>query len=235
MSRKNYEIIIKLEDDMWKSLFAMSRAYDDVETQGCSFRLLILSMSYMLSVIAKIHKFERFLNRFSDTIYYFNENNCMCDNGFKEKCPSTSELFDFMKRYYNFCMSRENQLIKKYSELDEEYNIDKMTKSWWGPKLWNVIHTFGAFYCNSKEYDYFVSYKCFIMCLIHTLPCKVCRVHFLKHTTKESNNINKFSKNNVDLLFWSFNIHNGANAFLQKPTFKWNDAMDLYIPDDRRA
>lgn len=231
MSRELYNKISKLDDNIWKSLFAMSRAYDDVETQGCSFRLLVLSVSYMLSVIAREYKYEKLMNRFCNTITFFNINHCMCDDGFKMACPSTDQLYTFMKKYYNFCMSREGQPLMRYSDFDKIYEIDKLTKSWWGPKLWFVIHELGACYDLSPEYNYFVTYKCFIMCLVHTLPCKVCRMHFLKHTTKPENDINKFSSSKEDLLYWSFGIHNSANKALNKPQFAWEDAKKLYLPN----
>lgn len=226
----NQQRIKKLEEYIWNSLFAMSRAYDDVETQGCSFRLLILSISYMLSVIGVKHKINHLVDRFCNTINFFEINNCMCDDGFKQQCPSTSELYEFMKKYYNYCMSRESGKILSYKEMDKIYDIDKMTKNWWGPNLWNVLHYFGAYYCPDDKYEYFVAYKCMIMCLVHTLPCKICRVHFLKHTTKPDHNIDKFSKSNFDLLFWSFTIHNSANSFLNKRIYLWDEAIDQYIP-----
>lgn len=222
-----YTQIQQLENNIWDSLFAMSRSYDNVETQACSFRLLILSISYMLSVIANKYNFEKYKYRFRDTILFFKYQNCMCDDDFKDKCPTTDELFPFMKKYYNHCMSLEGSNIIQYDEFDKKYNLDKLTKSWWGPKLWYVIHTLAAFYDDSNSY--FIAYKCFIMCLVHTLPCKICRVHFLKHITKESNDINKYSKDKQSLLYWSFIIHNSANAALGKPQFTFENASKLYL------
>jgi len=224
--------IQKLDNNIWKSLFYMTKAYSDVETQACSFRLLILSMSYMISNIATRYssEFGRFNNlkmRFCNTIIFFEKMGCNCDSAFKSVCPSSDKLFNLMKQYYNFCASRENKIIKKYSDFDREFDENKITKGVWGPTIWNIIHMFAAFYDQTAEY--FTSYKCFVMCLTHTLPCSECRMHFLKHITKPENNINKFSKTNTDLLYWSFNIHNAANLSLNKPLFEWKNAYEMYI------
>lgn len=224
-----HQKIAKLDNMVWKSLFCMSKAYENVTIQACSVRLLVLSVSKMLSTIGEIHKYDTLIDRFKNTVYFFKINGCMCDDDFIGKCPNTLELFKFMKKYYNFCLSREGKVLVPYAELDDIYETNKLTKNFWGPKIWYIIHGFAAFYNPTDEYNYLTTYKCFVMCLVQTLPCKVCRSHFLKTITQEMNNINKFSKTNNDLLYWTYLIHNVVNTSLDKETYKWEFVMKEYL------
>ena len=141
-----HDTINKLDEYIWYTIFVVSRSYDDVETQSCSVRLLIMSMKYMLSEIAKKYNYTSLKNRFDNTVCFFKEYDCICEENFKDKCPSTNELYEFMKKYYNYCVSRENKQIIQYPDFDVVYNIDKMTKPEWGKRLWFIMHTFAALY-----------------------------------------------------------------------------------------
>lgn len=225
----------KLDVYVWDSLFCMSRAYKNVDIQACSFRLLVLCTSYMITIIGKEYRITNFINRFENTVKFFELNNCMCDNDFKNMCPTNSELFKLMMKYYNYIISLEGKAIQSYESLEKKYDVKFLTKKWWGPKIWYLIHTFATFYIESDDNLYLTNYKCFIMCLTKTLPCNECRTHFYTHITKKENDLNKFKKSNVDLLYWSFLIHNIANLSLQhegKIQYCWKNALFEYFEID---
>lgn len=223
--------IDELESKMWDSLFCMSRSYTDAKLQGCSFRMLLLALAVMTSCIAETYGEERLKKRFENTINFLKINNCTCDVNFEQLCPSTSELFSFMCKYYNFCNSRENKKLESYEFLDVKYTVPKLTKTWWGPRIWFLNHALASFYDRTGDPNYIVAFKCFQMCLVYVLPCEICRAHYLASISKKENDMNNFTDSNENLLFWTFIIHNEANyiVYPDKPPHSWDTAMKAHL------
>ncbi len=98
----------------------------------------------------------------------------------------------------------------------KHYNSgDGMLTSVWGPSLWHSLHTISFNYPVNPTKEDKNNYKKFILSLKHVLPCKYCRINFVKNlkhiplTDECLKNRDKFSK-------WMYRMHEHINKMLGK-------------------
>jgi len=92
-----------------------------------------------------------------------------------------------------------------------------MNNSFWGPSIWNMIHSSAFMYHSSNKY----SYREFILSLKELLPCEACQVHLLSNL-KILPLREQELYNNKQLFIWSYLLHDIVNKQLGKksPTFE---------------
>lgn len=211
----------KLNKTIWNTLFCISRAYHDVDIQACEVRLTVFCLALLMSKLAEKQNNQKYAKRFTHTIYFFNQKNCKCTDDFKLTCKDKHTLFHFMCEYYNSCRVAEHEHAELYSNLEIAYTPEIMTKSWWGPQIWFLIHVFAHLYDGSEQY--LKTFKCFNMCLTRVLPCNVCRTNFSNKIFE--NNMDDYIKQGQTLFYWTVIIHNLANVSLNKPEYSYERAL----------
>ena len=87
----------------------------------------------------------------------------------------------------------------------------------WGPSLWNTIHSMAADY-KPENADRFVGF-------IHSLrdgllPCPKCRDHLAENLTKYP--IEHYLGSNHDLFYWTYILHDEVNKTkgVRSPSYK---------------
>jgi hypothetical protein len=199
--------------------FCVARSYENT-SQLDDVKLFILST---MSMISQYTKDESYINL---TVQFFDNTKCYDNPTFKKECPDTNSLFDWMVRYYNHMRANMNYKLRSKEELDSEYDVDKMTKTWWGRKTWMLIHVFAAYAPIDCTYSYFVSYRAFIVTLSKLLPCHDCRGHLQKNM--KTLPMDCYAGGRLALFSWSHKLHNVVNKQTGAPDYKWDKAVKDY-------
>lgn len=114
-----------------------------------------------------------------------------------------------------------NYVNDRYSE---SFRINMFDKEIWGPKLWEVMHTFSYSYPVSPNNIQKKSATNFYSSMGHLIPCEHCSQHCLEYTTKNPPNV----QNKQSLINWVYNFHNAVNQRLGKPIFPKNKLDEKY-------
>ena len=93
-------------------------------------------------------------------------------------------------------------------------------KSIWGPKAWNLLHSYSfnnnCKIPNNKKHNYYIFYTSFT----YLIPCIICKEHY----SDIIQNINPLIEENIDrkyLIKWLYNTHNIVNEFINKPKYSY--------------
>ena len=89
-------------------------------------------------------------------------------------------------------------------------NSIKRGRDFWGPSFWATIHSAAAAYKPEYQTD-FVS---FMNTMSSILPCDKCKVHL--KTNLRTYPIENYLKNNHDLFFWTYLLHDTVNEYHNK-------------------
>ena len=123
--------------------------------------------------------------------------------------------------------SKKTKKRKVYTKKDFKSG-DGMLTSVWGPSLWHTLHTISFNYPvkpTKKDKD---NYKRFILSLKHVLPCKYCRLNFVKNLKDVPLN-DKALKNRANFSRWMYNMHEHINKMLGKKSgLKYCDVRERY-------
>ena len=92
-------------------------------------------------------------------------------------------------------------------------------KEVWGPKLWNLFHSYALGNINNKN-GYYIFYTNFS----YIIPCEICIRHY-NDILKFAYPIYKEEINKEYLLKWTFEIHNIVNELLDKEIYDY----DIFI------
>ena len=92
---------------------------------------------------------------------------------------------------------------------------DGMLTTVWGPSLWHTLHTISFNYPVNPTQKDKKNYKRFILSLKHTLPCKYCRINFVKNL-KVMPLTNNCLKNRNNFSRWMYKLHEHINKMLNK-------------------
>lgn len=123
--------------------------------------------------------------------------------------------------------SRKAITRKTYTKKDFSSG-DGMLTSVWGPSLWHYLHTISFNYPvkptnNDKEH-----YKEFLKLLVHTLPCKYCRIN-LKNNFKQLPITDKVMKNRENFSKYVYKLHELVNKMLGKNSgLSYEDVRERY-------
>jgi hypothetical protein len=101
------------------------------------------------------------------------------------------------------------------------------SKDVWGPAIWTHIHivTLSApMHFTEKTLS---EYRSFFILLGSTLPCQVCKTHFLEYLRLHPQNF----RTRNDIIVYYFDLHNNVNKRLNKPTITYEQFIRMYVPE----
>lgn len=120
-----------------------------------------------------------------------------------------------------------NKTNKIFKKKDYDSN-DGMLTSIWGPSLWHSLHTMSFNYPNKPTKIQKRKYKSTILNLKYTLPCKYCRINFvknLKHLPLKDCHM----KNRKTFSRYVYNLHEHINTMLNKKSnLSYDDVRERY-------
>tara|TARA_Y100000389_G_scaffold190797_1_gene216055 strand:+ start:3262 stop:3642 length:381 start_codon:yes stop_codon:yes gene_type:complete len=106
----------------------------------------------------------------------------------------------------------------------ESYKTNLFDKEVWGPKLWEVMHTFSFAYPTEPTIDKKNSAIKFFSSIGHLIPCTHCSKHCLEYTQRNPPNVS----NKQTLIDWVYNFHNEVNKRLGKPHYSKQELKNKY-------
>ena len=107
-------------------------------------------------------------------------------------------------------------------------------KEVWGPKAWNLLHSFSIIYLKKKlSIKTKKKYHDFYHAFIYILQCLECSEHYTDIVLNK-NPLHEQDITREYLLKWVFRTHNIVNDELDKPNYKYSDFLkqiknDSYI------
>jgi mitochondrial FAD-linked sulfhydryl oxidase len=118
-------------------------------------------------------------------------------------------------------MNHTFNMNNRYSESFQENLFDKQT---WGPKLWEVMHTFSFAYPISPSNTQKQSAINFFSSIGHLIPCSHCSQHCLDYTKQNPPQV----QTKQSLVNWVYNFHNKVNQRLGKATYSKEKLNEKY-------
>ena len=101
-----------------------------------------------------------------------------------------------------------------------------MNNNIWGPKAWFFLHTITFNYPDNPSNNDKKNYKNFFESLQFTLPCKVCKEHYINHIKDYP--IDNYLDTKENLVKWLIIIHNEVNKILNKPILNYTEIIEYY-------
>jgi hypothetical protein len=206
-------------NNCWDIYFCFARAYENT-SQAEEVRLFILSTMAMFSQYTHEDKYLDF------TVEFLCNTNSVDSPSMKKLCKDKNDMFDWTVRYYNFTRGNLKYKLKTKDDLEKEMATEKMTKSWWGPRIWYLLHSFASYSPEICTYEYFMCYKAFVVTLSKLLPCHECRAHL--QSNLKTLPMDCYGKTRLSLFGWSFKLHNIVNEQLNKEPYLWDKAVEKY-------
>tara|TARA_B110000902_G_C13977234_1_gene463499 strand:- start:88 stop:504 length:417 start_codon:yes stop_codon:yes gene_type:complete len=105
-------------------------------------------------------------------------------------------------------------------------HINSINPNIWGPSGWKFLHYVSLGYPDNPNERDKQNYKNFFYSLSNVIPCQKCSNN-LKQNLNDYPIDNSLS-NRESLSKWVIDIHNSVNQELNKPTFDYETALDLY-------
>lgn len=99
--------------------------------------------------------------------------------------------------------------------------------NFWGPALWNSLHTMTFHYPDQPSETDQRHYSEFFHSLQHVLPCENCRQHFGRALT-QTHPLQPALKNQETLTRWLVDLHNSVNVRLGKPVVSYESVKEKY-------
>jgi Erv1 / Alr family len=100
-----------------------------------------------------------------------------------------------------------------------------MSKEFWGPATWKLIHSMAAAYIPTD--NNYVAFKNFITSLVYLLPCPVCREHFKINIKKYP--IEQYLQSNKTLFYWTYIMHDLVNKQNGKVSPQYDYVRSFYF------
>jgi hypothetical protein len=105
---------------------------------------------------------------------------------------------------------------------------DGMLTAVWGPSLWHSLHTISFNYPIKPSNEDKKNYYNFFLSLRHVLPCKYCRLNYIKNIKSVPLNM-KTMKTRFTLSKWVYELHEEINTMLgKKSNLSYNDVRLRY-------
>jgi len=113
-------------------------------------------------------------------------------------------------------MSKKNPNSSNQIFTDSDYNSNNGFSTYiWGPCAWHFLHIITFNYPNNPTIQQQKDYYKFFKILGKVLPCKWCRINYVKNTKNTKLSL-KIFKNRKTLSQWLCNMHNLINDMLDK-------------------
>lgn len=110
------------------------------------------------------------------------------------------------------------------------FDKNLLSKEVWGNPTWFVIHFSSMHSPIPFNFDWALSYKAFISCLMFMIPCPKCRAHLMENLPK--NHIDDYLYSRDSIFEWSVRLHNIVNESIDKPILSLLEARQLYNPGE---
>ena len=94
----------------------------------------------------------------------------------------------------------------------------------WGPAGWKFLHSLTFAYPNTPTLEQQRSADVFFASLAKLLPCDACQEHYQEEIVRRPAD----TRSQATLSAWLVDLHNRVNARLNKPTFSYAQAAQLY-------
>ena len=101
----------------------------------------------------------------------------------------------------------------------------------WGPHGWKFMHYVSLGYPQVPTENDKINYKEFYSNLKNVLPCKTCAMNYERNLTELP--IDNALHSRDTLVKWVIDIHNKVNEELGKPIVSPEDALQLYMKEDK--
>ena len=103
-----------------------------------------------------------------------------------------------------------------------------MLTSVWGPSMWHSLHTISFNYPINPSKEQKKHYLEFFKSLRYILPCKYCRINYVKNVKAVPLNM-KVMKNRHTLSRWLYDLHEEVNKCLgKKSNLTYEDVRNRY-------
>jgi hypothetical protein len=136
-----------------------------------------------------------------------------CKTLFKQLLHSSElDVYNSSEKFQSFIKSVNIIMSKEIGETAKFYK-GTISPSFWGPGLWDFLHTISINYPSNPTHDVKRASFTFLMILRKLLPCSNCRNHYIENTS----NLNPEILD--DWYYFSryiFNLHNKVNLSLSK-------------------
>jgi hypothetical protein len=121
----------------------------------------------------------------------------------------------------NFGKNKLNSNLNKYES--------KTSPGYWGPRLWNFLHTSSLAYPVNPSIDVQNKMLTFVNNLPVSLPCMSCQQHAAKYISQHENQLKEAVKSREKLFKFFVDFHNSVNKRTNKPTYTYEEALHFYI------
>ena len=96
----------------------------------------------------------------------------------------------------------------------------------WGPFFWHTIHIAALGYPQEPNYSEKKSMKEFLESMQLTIPCPICRQHYVSHLVKSP--VGPALDSRKDLFKWTIDLHNEVNIMLGKRAYTQTEVLQFY-------
>lgn len=121
-------------------------------------------------------------------------------------------------------MSRYSQSYQINTIYTKNTDNNMFDKNVWGPKLWEIMHTFSFSYPDNPTLQHKQSAYNFYSSIGILIPCENCSKHCKNYIYNNPPNVNS----KTDLIKWAFAFHNEVNRRLGKDIYDLNTLYDKY-------
>ena len=209
------------EDKIWSAHHIFARGFKGTEEELKAYRAFVVCAA-RLSSINRYHNAEFFIQQNYPTI------TPDLNDPTTYKIVDQNDLFEWSMRYRNDVMAKEGKPMFNYNYLRTKYDLSKMTKSYWGPRVWDTMHalSLGVNEDPNLSEDDFLHYKAFISSLGFILPCAECKGHFIKNMVEIP--IDKYCAGKRGAFEWCYKMHAKVTEQLKKEPIKWTETCNKF-------
>lgn len=114
------------------------------------------------------------------------------------------------------------------SQSQTESSTNYFNKDVWGPKTWDIMHTFSYNYPENPNLQTKQNAFNFYTSIGHLLPCSYCQEHCVDYVTRNPPSINS----RHELIQWVLTFHNEVSKKLNKETWTRTKLDKKYETDN---
>lgn len=124
-----------------------------------------------------------------------------------------------------------NLVSENYTNIvskNKTTEINPFDKNFWGPKAWDILHTFSYAYPDSPNREQKINAFNFYSSIGYLLPCSYCQEHCQQYITQHPPKVDH--KN--DLINWVLDFHNEVSRSLGKEIWSRNKLDNKFGTDN---
>ena len=116
----------------------------------------------------------------------------------------------------------------KHSDSKETPIVSCKQPEFWGPRLWQFIHSGTRSYPINPTPADKKAMKAWIKTLGVMIPCEKCKVHYAKNIRKVEPNLDQICASRKNLFGFFVDLHNILNGLKGKDKMTYQEAYRLY-------